>query len=154
MIVAENKALSVLSHLLEGCSIRTTERLTQVHRDTIMKLLLVAGHKCDAFMCARIKGLKVQDVECDEIWSYVAMKTKTRDKRALNDFSIGDAWTFTAIERHKKLILAWHLGHRTMHDTVAFKEKLAHATDGNFQSQLMGSKLTKMLSSTVWEPNE
>lgn len=82
MIVAEDKGLSVLSHLLEGCSIRTTERLTHVHRDTIMKLLLLAGTKCDDVMRARIKGLKVEDVECDEIWSFVAMKAKTSDKRA------------------------------------------------------------------------
>jgi hypothetical protein len=43
MILAEGKALSVLSHLVEGCSIRSTERLTQVHRDTILDLLNVAG---------------------------------------------------------------------------------------------------------------
>lgn len=76
MIVAEDKAFSVLSHLLEGCSIRTTERLTHVHRDTIMKLLLLAGTRCETLMRARIKGLKVEDVECDELWSYVGMKAK------------------------------------------------------------------------------
>jgi IS1 family transposase len=140
MIVAEDKALSVLSHLLEGCSIRTTERLTHVHRDTIIKTLLVAGAKCEAVTRARIKGLKVEDVECDELWSYVGMKAKTRDKKLLTDFSIGDAWTFTAIERHTKLILAWHLGHRTMRDTVAFTEKLAYATDGSFQITTDGFK--------------
>jgi len=140
MILAEPKALSVLSHLIEGCSVRTTERLTHVHRDTILKALLVAGAKCEALMHARIKGLKVEDVECDELWSYVGMKAKTRDKKLLTDFSIGDAWTFTAIERHTKLILAWHLGHRTMRDTVAFTEKLAYATDGNFQITTDGFK--------------
>lgn len=46
---------------------------------------------------------------------------------------LGDAWTFAAIERHSKLVLAWHLGRRTERDTVAFTEKLAAATDGSFQ---------------------
>lgn len=133
MTVADDKALSVLSHLIEGCSIRTTERLTGVHRDTIMRLLVMAGNKCEAFMYDRIQGLKVQDVECDELWSYIRMKAKTAAKKEKEDFSIGDAWTFTAIERNTKLILAWHLGHRTMVDTVEFTEKLAHATSGNFQ---------------------
>ena len=45
---------------------------------------------------------------------------------------LGDAWTFVAIERHSKLVLAWHLGRRTERDTVAFTEKLAAATEGEF----------------------
>jgi len=133
MTLADDKALSVLSHLIEGCSIRTTERLTGVHRDTIMRLLLMAGTKCEVFMHNRIQGLKAQDVECDELWAYIGMKSKTATKKEVDDPRLGDAWTFTAIERHSKLILAWHLGHRTMYDTVQFTEKLAHATDGNFQ---------------------
>src|SRR5258708_28494597 len=103
MIIAEPKALSVLSHLIEGCSVRTTERLTHVHRDTILKALLVAGAKCEALMRARISGLKGEDVECDVLWSYVGMKAKTRDKKLLTDFSIGDAWTFTATNAIQKL---------------------------------------------------
>jgi IS1 family transposase len=61
------------------------------------------------------------------------MKQKTASKKMIDDPAVGDAWTFTAIERHSKLILAWHLGLRTGYDTVQFTEKLAHATDGNFQ---------------------
>jgi len=84
-------------------------------------------------MYSRIKGLKVEDVECDEVWSFIGMKQKTANKKDVNDPTIGDAWTYTAIERNTKLILCWHLGQRTMHDTVQFTEKLAHATEGNFQ---------------------
>ena len=35
MILAQGKALAVLSHLVEGCSVRSTERLIGLHRDTI-----------------------------------------------------------------------------------------------------------------------
>jgi len=42
-------------------------------------------------------------------------------------------WTFIAIERYTKMILAWHLGRRTEADTITFTDKLAHATEGNFQ---------------------
>ena len=52
---------------------------------------------------------------------------------AENDDSIGDAWTFTAIERHSKLILAWHLGHRDYPNTAIFTEKIDRATTGDFQ---------------------
>jgi transposase-like protein/IS1 family transposase len=133
MTLAEGKVLAVLSHLIEGCSIRSTERLTGVHRDTILSLLSIAGRKCEAFMLDRIQGLKVEDVECDEVWSYVGMKAKTKAQKNVESDEIGDAWTFTAIERHSKLILAWHLGHRSYEDTVIFTDRIAHATSGSFQ---------------------
>lgn len=133
MTLAEGKALTVLQHLIEGCSVRSTERLTGVHRDTILSLLEVAGRKCEALMFDRIHDLHVQDVECDELWAFIGMKAKTKDAKGIDDPSLGDAWTFTAIERHSKLILAWHLGHRTYEDTVMFTEKLAWATEGSFQ---------------------
>jgi IS1 family transposase len=68
------------------------------------------------------------------------MKSKTKDRKEIDDPFVGDSWTFTAIERHSKLILAWHLGHRTYEDTFAFTEKLAHATKGSFQVSTDGFK--------------
>src|ERR1700736_2956340 len=65
MILAEDKALAVLHHLVEGCSVRSTERLTNVHRDTILKLLTLVGEKCEQLLTARIHGLKVKNVQCD-----------------------------------------------------------------------------------------
>lgn len=40
----------VLSLLVEGCSIRAAERLTGVHRDTIMRLLIDAGAYCEGLL--------------------------------------------------------------------------------------------------------
>jgi IS1 family transposase len=48
--------------------------------------------------------------------------------------TLGDAWTYVAIERNSKLILAWHLCHqRTVRETVEFTEKIYQATSGRFQ---------------------
>jgi transposase-like protein/IS1 family transposase len=140
MTLAEEKALSVLHHICEGCSIRSTERLTGVNRDTIIDLLLLVGQKCGRLTEKLIHGLRVSEVQCDEVWDYIGMKEKTKTRKGLEDASLGDAWTFTAIERHSKLILAWHLGRRTEADTVAFTEKLAYATEGNFQVTTDGFK--------------
>jgi transposase-like protein/IS1 family transposase len=131
--LAEDKALAVLSHLIEGCSIRSTERLTGVHRDTILRLLLTAGRKCEALMLDRIHGLEVSEVQCDEVWQYVGMKNKTKIRKGETSGELGDSWTYTAIESNSKLILAWHVGHRGYEDTLIFTDKLAHATSGSFQ---------------------
>ncbi len=39
----EDKAVSILEHLDEGCGIRQTERLVKVHRDTVMRYGRLAG---------------------------------------------------------------------------------------------------------------
>lgn len=140
MILAEDKAISVLHHLVEGCSIRSTERITGVHRDTILKLLVLVGEKCERLMDERIKGLHVSEVQCDEQWQYIGMKQKTKKQKGIDDETLGDSWVFTAIERHSKLILCWHLNKRTEADTIAFTEKFAHATEGNFQVTTDGFK--------------
>ncbi len=127
------KAVSVIQHLVEGCSIRTTERITGVEKRTILTLLALVGCRSEQFMSQRIHKLPVKDVSCDEIWGYVGMKARTKTRKKLNHKQLGDAWCFIGMERHTKLILAWHLGQRNREDTFAFTEKLAHATEGNFQ---------------------
>jgi hypothetical protein len=47
-----DKALLALTMLIEGTSVRATERITGIHRDTICKLLALAGEKCERIMAA------------------------------------------------------------------------------------------------------
>jgi transposase-like protein/IS1 family transposase len=127
------KAVSVIQHLVEGCSVRTTERITGVEKRTILTLMALVGDRCERLMNERIRGLQVKEVACDEIWGYVGMKARTKLRKAITKKGVGDAWCFIGMERQTKLILAWHLGLRGREDTVAFTEKLAYATEGNFQ---------------------
>ena len=124
------KAELCLRMLLEGNSIRSTERITGVHRDTIMRLLVLAGERCQRLMEDRIKDLDVDEVQADELWGFVGCKEK---RRPLGREDQGDAWTFVGIDRHTKLVLCWHLGKRTQADTQIFTDRLAHATAGLFQ---------------------
>src|ERR1044072_3732629 len=135
MTLAEDKALSVLHHLVEGCSIRSTERITGVEKKTILSLLVLVGEKCERLLDERIQNISVKDVQCDEIWGYVSMKEKTKSRLGrFDEDELGDAYCFVGMERNTNLILAWHLGRRTFDDTWAFTKKLARATsDDSFQ---------------------
>lgn len=134
MTLAIDKAISVLRCLVEGCSIRSTSRLTGVHKNTIFGLLETVGEKCMRLSNELIQGIKVSEVQCDEIWGFVKMKQKRANKLGLEeDATVGDAWCFVAFERHTKLVLAYHLGRRTSTDTEIFTEKLNQATTGNFE---------------------
>lgn len=133
MRLRDDKALLVLSLLVEGSSIRSIERITGVHRDTILRLLVYVGERCERFMASKISNVPVKDVQCDEVWGFVGMKERTRAKKRLSNTQLGDAYTFVGIERESKLVLAWHLGRRTALHTDVFAEKLEHATAGRFQ---------------------
>jgi transposase-like protein/IS1 family transposase len=130
MYLPTARAKMILKMLCEGVSVRSIERLSETHRDTILRLLVVAGEKCERLLSDRIRGLTVSDVQCDEIWGYVWCKEKNRPT---DSPFIGDAYCFMAVERNTKLILAWHLGRRTAQHTMEFTEKLRVATRGDFQ---------------------
>jgi IS1 family transposase len=128
-----DKAVLCLSLLTEGSSIRSTERISGVHRDTIMSLLRKAGAKCEALMNRLVRRIPVKDVQADELWCFVGCKEKTKKRKKISDPELGDAYTFVGLERGSKLALAFHLGRRTAEDARVFTAKLAAATAGDFQ---------------------
>ncbi|HEX4966193.1 MAG TPA: IS1 family transposase [Thermoanaerobaculia bacterium] len=128
-----DKAVLVLSLLTEGSSIRSTERVSGVHRDTVMRLLRLAGAKCETLLSRLVRNVEVKDVQADELWSFVGMKEKTKQRLGKTDAELGDAYTFVGIERDSKLALAFHMGCRTSEDTSLFMAKLSGATAGRFQ---------------------
>jgi len=81
----------------------------------------------------RIKAIPVRDVQADEVWGYVSCKEKTKERRGIADPEAGDAYCFIGMERHSKLVLAWHLGRRNSWDAQDFMAKLSTATAGDFQ---------------------
>src|SRR6185312_2832490 len=111
-VLKSDKRQSVLHLLIEGNSIRSTERLTGVHRDTIMRLLVQAGNGSLALLDERMRGLKLRHVECDEIWTFVQVK-QGHIKAGRNDALIGDQYTFVAIDQDTKLIPSFIIGKRT-----------------------------------------
>jgi transposase-like protein len=84
------KAIKALELLLEGCSVNTTERLSGVHHTTILSLLVQAGEKCERLLGSKIINVPVQDVQADEIWSFVGKKQKAL--RPGDDPNLGDAY--------------------------------------------------------------
>lgn len=64
----------VLRLLLEGSSVSSVERITEVHHTTILKMLVLAGQKCERIMADKIRNAAVQDVGADEVWSFIGKK--------------------------------------------------------------------------------
>src|ERR1022692_4071825 len=111
--IPQEKVVLALRLLIEGNSIRSTERITNLDRNTIMKLLVLAGEKCEQLMGRVIVNVPVKDVECDEIWGFIQKKEGHKAPEEAHDGSIGDCYCFIAIERHTKLVLNFALGRRS-----------------------------------------
>jgi IS1 family transposase/transposase-like protein len=132
MYISQEKMLLAISLLLEGNSVRSTMRISGLDQNTITKVLALAGERCEKVMARLIVNVPVKDVQADEIWSFIQKKEKQREPG--DDPNFGDAYCFTAIERHSKLILNFALGKRDQATTDVFIEGLRHATASqNFQ---------------------
>lgn len=118
MTVPREKALLALKLLIEGSSIRSVERVTDLHRDTICRLIVLAGKKCEKLLGRLIVNIPARDVECDEVWQFVAKKEKMVTLE--DDPNLGDSYTFVAV-------LNFALGKRDQKTTNVFIEGLRHA---------------------------
>ena len=90
MRIKTKDAATVLGMLLEGMSVRACERITGMKRDTICRLIATVGENCQALLDETVKNVPVSDVECDEIWSFVGMKEKTKIARHYGN-DVGDS---------------------------------------------------------------
>lgn len=102
---------TAIQALIEGNSIRSTERMTGIHRDTIMRLLVRTGEECQRFMSDRIKNIQAQKVQVDEIWTYV-FKKQARISVDENAAGIGDQYVFVGIDSDTKLVISHLVGKR------------------------------------------
>lgn len=64
--LSRDQQILCLKMLAEGSSIRATERTLGVHRDTIMRLGVSFGERCQTFLDRSLRGLKLAHLEIDE----------------------------------------------------------------------------------------
>src|SRR5437016_88011 len=111
--VPDTKRAQILTMLCEGSSMRSVSRVVDVSINTVDRYLILAGEACAAFHDRAVRAVRSKRVQCDEIWSFCAMKEKTA-KRMGSDrpTGAGDVWTWTALDADTKLVIAWLVGDR------------------------------------------
>jgi transposase-like protein/IS1 family transposase len=106
------RAASAIKQLMEGSSIRSICRILGMGPETLLQLLLKVGQGCERIMEERIVAVPCATVQCDEVWSFVFCKERTRSNRYARYEDIGDCYTWTAIDPRSKLLLAYAVGKR------------------------------------------
>jgi IS1 family transposase len=138
----------VVASLVEGNSLRSTVRMTGIHRTTIQKLLVDLGKACHEYQRKTLVNLTCQRIQCDEIWSFCYCKQKNLPESFQGSFGFGDVWTWAAIDADSKLVLSWLVGQRTIEYACQFmadvRSRLANrvqlTTDG-LRSYLQATEL-------------
>lgn len=121
-VLPRDKRIAVLRALVEGNSERAVERLADVNARTVARLAVEFGTGAARLHDKLARDLTCTDIECDEIWSYVAKKqarVKPEDSP-----EIGEAYTFVALDRASRFVIAYHVGKRNQASTDAFMADL------------------------------
>jgi IS1 family transposase len=122
-MLPRSKQVAVVAALTEGCSIRSTSRMTDVDRETVGTLLARVGEGCEALLDETMVDLPCKRLELDELWAFVGKKQ--RHVTARDGFDKGDTWTWLAIDAETKLVPSFLVGKRTDADARAFVADLA-----------------------------
>ena len=116
--LAPEKRLAVLAALCDGNSIRAVERMTGVHRDTIMRLGLAWGEGAQNLHNRIARDLSCSLIQVDEVWSFVQKKQARVTEEDGPD--VGEAYTFTALDASSRFVIGWYVGKRNEESARAF----------------------------------
>src|SRR5262245_46556660 len=119
------KRVQVVKALTEGMSINPTSRVTDVSKNTILKLIVDLGNACAIYQYNAFRDLPFKRIECDEIWSFCFAKTKNVPANKQGVFGYGDVYTWVALCADTKLVPSWYVGRRDGHCAYEFLKDLA-----------------------------
>lgn len=122
-VLSTEKQVAVISALAEGAGIRQIERITGVHRDTIMRLGVRVGNGCANLLDHKMRDLPCNHLQFDEVWGFIGKK----ERHCTPDDSpeVGDVWTFCAIDSDTKLVPSFKVGKRDAATANAFVADVA-----------------------------
>ncbi len=139
-VMSVEKRNTILRMLVEGNSIRSVCRLMQTQIRTVLRQLVWAGEHCRKLMEREFQALKLDHLETDEMWTFVAKKQSrlTIEERAERS-DIGDVYLWYSIDQRTKLIPTFLLGKRSADNARRFMRDLAsrltmptgHASDAH-----------------------
>jgi IS1 family transposase len=133
-----DKRVQIIKLLVEGNSIRAITRIADVSKNTVVKLLVDIGKACQQFHNEKVRGLRSERIQCDEIWSFCYAKQKhvTQDMPE----GSGDVWTWTALDADSKLIVSWLVGDREAYTASDFMIDVAERLSNRVQLTTDGHK--------------
>jgi len=124
----------VIGCLIEGCSIRSTVRMTGVAKKTVLRVLVEVGEVCADYQDHSFRNLRCKRLQLDEMWAWIYCKEKNRTEEiARKQPDAGDVWLWVAVDADSKLVPSWRLGQRDLATATDFVNDLASRVKGRVQ---------------------
>ncbi len=141
-----DQKIAVTAALAEGNSIRSIERMTGIHRDTIMRLGVRVGQGCAKLLDEKMLNLDCKRLEIDEIWGFIGKKM--RHVKEGDDPTFGDVWTYCAIDAETKLVPSYHVAsNRSIESTSDAMNAYPEAIEFAFGREVDYAQIVKAYSS-------
>jgi IS1 family transposase len=122
-VLSKDKQIQVIAALAEGCSMRALTRMTGIHRSAVARVALNVGQGCARLLDERMHDLTCNYLQFDEIWGFIGKKEKHVSFN--DDPTLGDVWTFCAIDSETKIVPAYKVGKRNHVTANAFVSDVA-----------------------------
>jgi len=107
-----SERVQIIRCLVEGNSINSTVRITGRSKHTILNLLVDIGTACAEYHDENVRGMTCKRLQVDELWGFCHCKQKNVPAERKGDPTIGDVWTWTAVDADTKLIVGYLVGGR------------------------------------------
>ena len=117
-VLAREKRIAVLHALVNANSERSAADLANVNARTVARLNVEFGTGAARLHDKIARDLVCTDIECDETWSYVGKKQARVTPE--DPPEVGEAYTWTALDRASRFVIAFHVGKRTAEHANVF----------------------------------
>jgi IS1 family transposase len=125
--------------MVEGNSLREISRMCDVSINTVSKLLVDLGVACMNYHDQHVRGVKVNRLQADEIWSFVGAKQKNATQEQIFQ-GWGDTWTWVGLDADSKLCVSYLVGGRDAGWALEFMQDCANRIEGRVQLTTDGHK--------------
>ncbi len=151
-VLPKDKQIQVIAALAEGSSIRAIERMTGIHRDTIMRLGVKVGQGCTSLLDEKMRNLACNRLEIDEVWGFIGKKESRLKKD--DDPQFGNVWTFCAIDAETKLVPTFRVdSHRSLETTTVFMRDVASRMRNRIQVSTDSLRTYRDAVEAAWGSN-
>lgn len=130
----------VLNCLIEGCSIRSTVRMTGVSKKAVTRLLVEAGAVAAEYQDRVMRNLPCRRLQVDEMWGFCYAKDRNvMPEIAAKVPGAGSVWLWVAMDADTKIVPCVMLGDRngaTAHEFISdlasrLRYRVQMTTDGH-----------------------
>jgi transposase-like protein/IS1 family transposase len=129
--ISTEQAAQIVTLLLEGMSVRAVSRTTGVHQGTILSLLLTVGSKARSLFAKKVRNIRPNFVQADELWTFVHTKEAHLHGDVPKEW--GDQYIWMAIDSETKMVLSYLVAKREGASAYDFIKDLSERVAGRFQ---------------------